>query len=151
MAQSIRSIHFTDEQPSGAQAVEQVYADNLPAGGGAQTTIPTRALVPGAGIDLTRDGEGVLTCAVKAKGVTAAMMADGVIPPAYTLPAASTTVVGGVKQAAAVAAVASADAAGAAGDAPTKAEFAAVVTLLNETKGKLNALLAAGKAAGFLS
>lgn len=117
----------------------------------APTTIPTGALVPGAGIDLTR-GEGeVLTCAVKAKGVTAAMLADGVIPDPYTLPAASTTAIGGVKKAAAVPVVASADAAQAAGEAPTKAEFDALAALANENKKQLNALIAAGKAAGFLA
>lgn len=69
----------------------------------APTTIPQGALVPGAGIDLTRGEGDVLTCAVKAKGVTAAMLADGVLPEAYVLPAATAASLGGVKQAAAVA------------------------------------------------
>ena len=69
--------------------------------GGTQTTIPTGALVPGAGIDLVRDADsGVITASVKAKSVTADMLADGVIPAAYTWadlsgkPAAATAVPG---------------------------------------------------------
>ena len=73
------------------------------------------------------------------------------IPGAYTLPAATTAALGGVKKAAAVASVASADAASAAAETVTKAEFDMVVAVANETKKQLNALLAAGKAAGFLA
>lgn len=69
------------------------------------------------------------------------------IPAAYTLPAAGNGL-GGVKKGAAVATVASADAAVAAGEAPTKAEFDAVVGELNETKRQLNALIASLKASG---
>lgn len=152
MAQATRSIHFTDEAPAGSQAVELVHADNLPAVPDAPTSIPAGALVGGAGISATRDGEGgPITVAIASKGVTAAMLADGVIPDPYTLPAASTTAIGGVKKAAAVPVVASADAAQAAGEAPTKAEFDALAALANENKKQLNALIAAGKAAGFLA
>lgn len=56
-----------------------------------------------------------------------------------------------LKQAATVAAVASNDGAAAAGANPTKAEFDAVVTLANETKAQLNAVLAALKAAGLIA
>ena len=69
---------------------------------------------------------------------------------AYTLPAATTAALGGVKKGAAVAAVSAADAAAAAGDTPTKAEFDAVVAELNETKKRLNAALASLKAAGVI-
>ena len=66
----------------------------------------------------------------------------------YVLPEATTSAIGGVKKAATVAAVSSADAAAAAGDAPTKAEFDAVVALCNELKAKLNSTLANVKSAG---
>ena len=62
---------------------------------------------------------------------------------AYTLPAATTAALGGVKKGASVAAVSAADATAAAGTTPTKAE-------LNETKKKLNAALASLKAAGVI-
>jgi hypothetical protein len=52
---------------------------------------------------------------------------------------------------AAVADVASDDGAAAAGAAPTKAEYDAVVTLANETKAQLNATLAALRTAGLLA
>lgn len=55
-----------------------------------------------------------------------------------------------MKKGASVAAVSAADATAAAGTTPTKAEFDAVVTELNETKKKLNAALASLKAAGVI-
>ena len=63
-----------------AQPVRFVDADgnDVSLGGDAPTTIPTGALVPGAGIDLARADTGVITASVKAKGITAAMLADGV-------------------------------------------------------------------------
>lgn len=69
----------------------------------------------------------------------------------YTLPAASASALGGVKLATAVADVAATDATNATGETPTAAEFQAVVTELNETKQKLNALLAALRASGALA
>lgn len=51
---------------------------------------------------------------------------------------------------AAVANVASANSVAAAGSAPTKAEFDAVVAEANETKAQLNAVLAALRAAGII-
>ena len=57
----------------------------------------------------------------------------------------------GVKKGVAVAKVAAADAVAAAGAAPTKAEYDAVVTELNETKRQLNALLASLTAAGTIA
>lgn len=61
---------------------------------------------------------------------------------------ATTTTAGLVKKSSAVTAVASADAAAATGDAPTKAEFDAVVALANECKAQLNDLIAKAKTAG---
>lgn len=61
---------------------------------------------------------------------------------------ATTTTAGLVKKSSAVSVVASADAAAAASDTPTKAEFDAVVTLLNECKAQLNDLIAKAKTAG---
>ena len=79
MANATKLLHLADAAPAAAgQAAEEVFIDNLTQGGDAPTTIPVGALVPGAGIDLTRADSGVLTCAVKAKGITAAMLADGV-------------------------------------------------------------------------
>lgn len=94
---------------------------------------------------------GSVTNGMLAGGITKDKLAEGVIPPAYSLPAASANALGGVKKAATVAAVASADANPAAGEAPTKAEFDAVVTELNETKKQLNAALVSLKAAGIIA
>lgn len=67
----------------------------------------------------------------------------------YELPAATTSTLGGVKQAATVAAVAAADAtATASTETVNPTEFAAVVTLLNECKAKLNSVIANEKTAG---
>ena len=63
-------------------------------------------------------------------------------------PAATTTEAGIVKKASATNAVASPDAAAAAAEAVTKAEFDAVVTLVNECKAQINDHLAKAKAAG---
>lgn len=62
--------------------------------------------------------------------------------------AATTSKAGLVKMAAAVSQVSAADAAQAAGDAPTKAEFDAVVALANSLKATLNQLLSAETSAG---
>ena len=61
---------------------------------------------------------------------------------------ATTTTAGLVKKSSAVSAVASTNAAAAAGDAPTKAEFDAVVALANECKKQLNDLISKAKTAG---
>lgn len=61
---------------------------------------------------------------------------------------ATTSKAGVVKKASNTAAVSSADATQAAGDAPTKAEFDAVVALLNECKAQLNDHLSKVKTAG---
>ena len=79
-----------------------------------------------------REGQGVVRAVVAADGaVTAAKMASGVIPEPYTLPAANTTTLGGVKQAAAVT------------DPEDAAEAAAIVT-------SFKALTASLRAAGIL-
>lgn len=108
-------------QPTQIRKAQFVDADGNPTtitGGDAPTMIPQGALVPGAGIDLARDQDsGVITASVKAKGVTAGMLADGVIPAPYILPAAGSAL-GGVKRAAYVA--------DPAGDTVTKAEFIAL-------------------------
>ncbi|MEX0975044.1 MAG: DUF2190 family protein [Bacillota bacterium] len=56
-----------------------------------------------------------------------------------------------LRQSATVAAVAAADGAAAAGVNPTKAEYDVVVTLANENKAKINAVLVALKAAGLMA
>ena len=61
---------------------------------------------------------------------------------------ATTSKAGVVKKASNTAAVSSADATQAAGEAPTKAEFDAVVALLNECKAQLNDHLSKVKTAG---
>ena len=67
----------------------------------------------------------------------------------YVLPAATTAKIGGVKKASAVASVAAADATSTAStETVSPTEFAAVVTLANELKAKLNSLLANSKSAG---
>lgn len=67
----------------------------------------------------------------------------------YVLPAATTSALGGVKKASSVASVAAADATStASAETVDPTEFAAVVTLANELKAKLNSLLANSKSAG---
>ena len=61
---------------------------------------------------------------------------------------ATTTTAGLVKKSSAVSAVSSANATAAAGDAPTKAEFDAVVALANELKTQVNDLITKAKTAG---
>ena len=70
-------------------------------------------------------------------------------PTIPTAPSAATTTAAGlVKKSSAVTAVASADAAAAAGATPTKAEFDAVVTLVNSCKAQINDLISKAKSAG---
>lgn len=114
----VKQVRFTHQDaPIDGQAIAELAAfdaDGNPidiTGGGAPTTIPQGALIPGAGINLVRDQDsGVITASVKDKGVTSGMIADGVIPVAATAAAA-----GVVKQAAYVA--------DPAGDTVAKAEF----------------------------
>lgn len=62
--------------------------------------------------------------------------------------AATTSQAGVVRMASAVAQVSAADAAQAAGDAPTKAEFDAVVALVNSLKATVNQMISAETSAG---
>lgn len=99
----------------------------------------------GGGSAEITDGS-ITTTKIADDAVTADKIADGVIP---TVPGAATTSAQGlVKKASATNAVASADATAAAGDAPTKAEFDAVVTLCNELKAQVNDLITKAKSAG---
>lgn len=86
---------------------------------------------------------GSVTNAMLAGGITKDKLANGVIPVAAT-----TTAGGTVRMAAATATVTAADPVAAAGAAPTKAEFDAVVTLAKELKAKLNSVISAARAAG---
>lgn len=74
--------------------------------------------------------------------ITAKKLAEGVLPEAATADKA-----GLVKKAAVTSVVAAVDATAAAGDAPTKAEFDAVVTLVNAVKQSLNGVINAQRAA----
>lgn len=118
---SVLNVHFVDGPVDLSSAVMDVHADNLPEGGSSFS---------GDYNDLVN---------------------KPTIPAAYTLPAATTAAIGGVKKASAVAAVAAADSAAAAADSVTKAEFDKVVAEANETKRQLNALISAGKVAGWLA
>lgn len=70
--------------------------------------------------------------------------------PSYTLPAATTSVLGGVKQAEAVAAVSAADASEA-GDSYDKTAVQSLVTLSNGNKAAINAVIEKLKAAGIMT
>lgn len=100
-----RNMKYTAEKPEGG-AVEEVYIDGLPSGGGSEATVDT---LSGA----TETGKALM----KASDASAARSAIGAgtsnfsgsyndltnkpsIPSAYTLKAATTTTLGGVKQAA---------------------------------------------------
>lgn len=123
----------TNAMLAGGITVDKLAAGVIPA-------TPTADTLSGA----TGTGKAVL----KAADAAAARTAIGAGTP-YTLPAAGTAL-GGVKKGTAVATVAAADATASAGDAPTKAEFDAVVAELNETKRQLNTLIGSLKAAGVI-
>lgn len=91
----------------------------------------------------------VTTMMLAAKAVTRDKIADGVIPAAYTLPAAGTAL-GGVKKGAAVAAMAVADPPAAAA-APTKAEYDLLLAYAKSLKTTLNQLVASLKASGAIA
>lgn len=121
--------------PDGHAVVKLVFVDD----GGNPTDIDS-----GGSADIT-DGS-ITTAKIADDAVTADKIADGVIP---TVPGAATTSAQGlVKKASATNAVASADAVVATGEAPTKAEFDAVVTLCNELKAQVNDLITKAKTAG---
>ena len=66
----------------------------------------------------------------------------------YELPAATTSALGGVKEAAAVTAVSAADASTSISAAYTQAEVQAIATLANANKKAINAIIANLKASG---
>lgn len=139
---TIRSMKYTEDEPSKGQHVEEVHIEGLPSGGstpGANTI--TTAMLQANAVTNDKIADGT---------IQAAKLASGVIP---TIPGNATTATPGlVKMAAAVANVAAADATSTAStETVNPAEFAAAVTLLNECKSKLNALLAAERTAGQLS
>lgn len=131
-----------EDAPADGQAVQLVHIDGLPSGGS------------------TPGGNSITTAMLQANSVTnekiadgtiqAAKLASGVIP---TPPGnASTATAGVVKVASAVGNVAAADATStASSETVSPDEFSAAVTLLNECKTKLNALLDAERTAGQLS
>lgn len=104
------------------------------------------ALVDESGSPVTLGGTpsaGSVTNDMLAGGIAKDKLAPGVIPGVATA-----TAPGIVRMAAATATVTAADPAAAAGAAPTKAEFDAVVTLAKELKAKLNSVIASARAAG---
>ena len=131
-----------EDAPADGQAVQLVHIDGLPSGGSTpgDNTITTAMLQANA-VTNEKIADGT---------IQAAKLASGVIP---TPPGnASTATAGVVKMASAVANVAAADATStASSETVSPAEFSAAVTLLNECKTKLNALLAAERTAGQLS
>ena len=131
-----------EDAPADGQAVQLVHIDGLPSGG----TTPgdnsiTTAMLQANAVTNEKIANGT---------IQAAKLASGVIP---TPPGNATTAAAGVvKMATAVANVAAADATSTAStETVSTTEFAAAVTLLNECKSKLNALLAAERTAGQLS
>ena len=131
-----------EDAPADGQAVQLVHIDGLPSGGstpGANSI--TTAMLQANAVTNEKIADGT---------IQAAKLASGVIP---TPPGnASTATAGVVKMATAVANVAAANATSTAStETVSTAEFAAVVTLVNECKTKLNALLAAERTAGQLS
>ena len=131
-----------EDAPADGPAVQLVHIDGLPSGG----TTPgdnsiTTAMLQANAVTNEKIANGT---------IQAAKLASGVIP---TPPGNATTAAAGVvKMATAVANVAAADATSTAStETVSTTEFAAAVTLLNECKSKLNALLAAERTAGQLS
>lgn len=136
---TIRSMKYTDDEPSKGQHVEEVHIDGLPSGGS----------TPGA--------NSITTAMLQANAVTNDKIADGTIKAAKLAPGviptppgnASTATAGVVKMASAVANVASADATStASSETVSPTEFAAVVKLVNECKKQLNDLISKAKTAG---
>lgn len=131
-----------EDAPADGQAVQLVHIDGLPSGGSTpgNNSITTSMLQANA-VTNEKIADGT---------IQAAKLASGVIP---TPPGnASTATAGVVKMATAVANVAAADATSTSStETVNPTEFAAVVTLANECKTKLNALLAAERTAGQLS
>ena len=136
-----KNAHLVDKPAEGQETID-LHIDNMPdAGGGEPATVDTldgttdtgRALMKAANAAAARDAIGAGTSSFS--GSYNDLSDKPAVPVA----------------AAAVADVSAADAAAAAADTVTKAEFDAVVTLANETKAKLNSLLAAMRSSGLLS
>ena len=139
---AILRFKYVEDAPSDGQAVQLVHVDGLPSGGSTpgDNTITTAMLQANA-VTNEKIADGT---------IKAAKLASGVIqtPPGN----ASTATAGVVKMSTAVANVAAADATSTSStETVNPTEFAAVVTLVNECKAKLNALLAAERTAGQLS
>ena len=131
-----------EDAPADGQAVQLVHIDGLPSGGSTPgDNSITTAMLQANAVTNEKIANGT---------IQAAKLASGVIP---TPPGnASTATAGVVKMASAVANVAAADASSTSStETVNPTEFAAVVTLANECKTKLNALLAAERTAGQLS
>ena len=139
---TIRSMKYTEDEPSKGQHVEEVHIEGLPSGGSTpgSNTITT-AMLQANSVTNEKIADGT---------IQAAKLASGVIP---TPPGnASTAAPGVVKMATAVANVGADDATSTSStETVNPTEFASVVTLANECKTKLNALLAAERTAGQLS
>lgn len=137
MATAAINAHLIEAADPSAAVVE-MHIDNMPKG---------QAAPPDGSVTAAKlAANAVETAKVKDGAVTAPKLAAGVLPTNATASKA-----GLVKQAAAVAPVAAADAAAAAAETVTKAEFDKVVAVANEAKKQVNALIAAGKAAGWLA
>ena len=131
-----------EDAPADGQAVQLVHIDGLPSGGSTPgDNSITTAMLQANSVTNEKIADG---------SIKAAKLASGVIP---TPPGnASTATAGVVKMASAVANVAAANATSTSStETVNPTEFAAVVTLVNECKTKLNALLAAERTAGQLS
>lgn len=131
-----------EDAPADGQAVQLVHIDGLPSGGSTPgNNSITTAMLQANSVTNEKIANGT---------IQAAKLASGVIP---TPPgSASTATAGVVKMAASVANVAAADATSTSStETVNPTEFAAAVTLVNECKTKLNALLAAERTAGQLS
>ena len=131
-----------EDAPADGQAVQLVHIDGLQSGGSTPgDNSITTAMLQANAVTNEKIANGT---------IQAAKLASGVIP---TPPGnASTATAGVVKMASAVSNVAAADASSTSStETVNPTEFAAVVTLVNECKTKLNALLAAERTAGQLS
>lgn len=134
----------TDITPDQIAETIQYIADNWETisaglGGGTAVTVDT---LSGA----TETGKAVM----KAANAAAARTAIGA-GMQYTLPAATTSTLGGVKEAATVAAVSVADASTAIAAEYAQAEVQAIATLTNANKAAINSIITNLKTAGIMA
>lgn len=134
-----KNAHLVDEPAEGQETVS-LHIDNMP-GAGSAASVDT---IEGA----TETGRSLMMAADATAARTAIGAGTSDFSGAYDDLSGKPTIPG---VAAAVADVSAADATAAAADAVTKAEFDAVVTLANETKAELNALLSSMRTSGMLS